>query len=78
MATNDDMRSSVAKTTGVIEHYEALAREFEVTVEEAGRSDAWSVYWFWLHWGQYRSLREGGDDEELKHLIREFYPTTAV
>ncbi|MDA0790268.1 MAG: hypothetical protein O2780_12525 [Proteobacteria bacterium] len=78
MAVHDEMRISVAKTTGAMAHYEAFAKEFGVSIEDAGRTDSWNSYWFWLHWGQFRSLQERGDDEELKNIIRVFYPIPAV
>lgn len=73
MAKDDVLRNSVAKSIGADAHYQRLASQFELSIDEAGRADAWNVYWFWLHWGQYKSMHESQDREELVHLINLFY-----
>ncbi len=73
LATNDNMRNSVIATLPSAEFYEAFAKEFDVTVEDAGRVEFQAAYWFWLHWNQFASMTTEKDIAELRHLIKNFY-----
>lgn len=46
-------------------------------MKEAARLDFMHQYWFWLHWGQFSSVNDPGDLQELSH-IEKFYITAAV
>ena len=43
------------------------------TEDEATRLAAGAQYWFWLHWGQWRSSMDEGDRRELRNMIERFY-----
>jgi hypothetical protein len=53
--------------------YEKLAEALGITVEEAMRADAVSLYWVWLHWGQFSSTNNKEDLDELGDTIGTFY-----
>jgi hypothetical protein len=71
-ATNDELRNSVIKTYGLTPHYEEMARVFDVTVDDAARTDFHNGCYFWLHWGQFSSTNDPHDLEELKGVIRTY------
>lgn len=50
-----------------------LCRRFELTPEEATQLAASAQYWFWLHWGQWRSSMDEGDQVELRNMVQRFY-----
>jgi hypothetical protein len=49
-----------------------------VSAEEAIRIDYASIYWMWLHWGQFASLKTEEDKAELEHLVSEYYTMPPV
>ena len=57
---------------------EEVARRFELTQAEATQLQATTLYWFWLHWGQWNTSNEEKDIAELKHMIRRFYTLPQV
>ena len=50
-----------------------LCRRFELTPEEATQLAASAQYWFWLHWGQWRSSMDEEDQAELRNMVQRFY-----
>ena len=52
---------------------EEIARRLELTSEEASQLQASTLYWFWLHWGQWNTSTEAKDLAELEHMVRRFY-----
>jgi hypothetical protein len=78
MANNRDLVASVAKSTGSDGYYREFGERFGLSVEEAGEADSWNAYWFWLHWGQYRSANDPSDVEEIANIIKTFCPTPSV
>ncbi len=52
---NRDAFLAMAKANGTEGYYRKLAAEFDLTYEQALDVDAQSIYWFWLHWGQYHN-----------------------
>lgn len=55
-AMDGEVQQALIKSIGASEYYEGFAQDFGLTYDEAGRADIWNVSWFWLHWGQYRSI----------------------
>ena len=50
-----------------------IARRLEISQEEATQLQSATLYWFWLHWGQWNTSNEAKDIAELKHMVRRFY-----
>jgi hypothetical protein len=75
LAENDNLRSSFDKANGMLGFYEGMASEFNISTDDAARSHYYSIYWFWLHWGQFSSSTEKRDLLELEILIRGLYST---
>lgn len=50
-----------------------VQRRLELTEDEATQLAAAAQYWFWLHWGQWRSSMDEGDRRELQNMIERFY-----
>ena len=69
MATNDELRRSFIKINHIEPYFEAMASEFDVSSDDAGRNDFANAYWFWLHWGQYSSTTDPKDLEALKLVL---------
>ena len=61
LAENDDLRNSFDKANGMFSFYEEMASEFSISPEDAARAHYYSIYWFWLHWGQHSSTKEKRD-----------------
>jgi hypothetical protein len=59
-------------------YYRAYAAEFGTTVEQAICTDSQNQYYFWLHWGQFASLKTTADEEELRNVARGFYSVPYV
>ena len=72
-ASNDLILRSNAAANGYGSWYEKLAEALGITVEEAIRADAVSLYWVWLHWGQFSSTNNKEDLDELGDTIGTFY-----
>lgn len=72
-AQNDDLRYSFDKTAGLSEFHESMAHNLGVSVDEAARSHYFTVYWFWVHWGQFSSTTERRDLTDLENLINRLY-----
>ncbi len=49
-----------------------------MNAEDALRIDFASLYWMWLHWSAFASLKTKEDEAELEHLISEFYSVPPV
>ena len=69
LATNDEFRRSYIKVNRLEPYFEEMASEFDVSLDDAARSDFANTYWFWLHWGQYSSTTDAKDLEDLKIVI---------
>lgn len=50
-----------------------VRRRLELSEDEATQLAAGAQYWFWLHWGQWRSSMDEGDRRELQNMIERFY-----
>ena len=74
-AQNDDLRNSFDNAAGLSEFYESMALELGVSIEDAARSHYFSIYWFWVHWGQFSSTTEERDLTDLENLVRRLYRT---
>ena len=72
-ATDDGLRNSVNKAQGNTEYLTELANKFGLSNEEAGKVDAYAMYWFWLHWGQFAASNSNEGLVELENLISTFY-----
>ena len=59
-------------------YYRAYAEEFGTTVEQAICTDSQNHYYFWLHWGQFASLKTTADEEELRNVARGYYAVPYV
>ena len=66
------------KANGTEGYYRKLAEQFDLKYEEALDVDASSLYWFWLHWGQFRSQKSPEDIEELGQTVGKFYQLPAM
>jgi hypothetical protein len=72
-ATNDLINQSNVAASDHWAWYEELSEALGIRAEEAMRPDAISLYWIWLHWGQYSSTNNKTDLDELGHTIGKFY-----
>ena len=77
-AANDEFRTSTAKAFGIEPYYDAFAERFQITAIDAGRVENMSLYYFWLHWGQYASSKSIEDIRELTNLVANFYTLPAI
>ena len=50
-----------------------ISRRMEISVEDANLLQSETLYWFWLHWGQWNTSTEQKDIEELINMIKRFY-----
>lgn len=67
------VQERAAKGT-VREHFiREVRRRLELTEDEATQLAASAQYWFWLHWGQWRSSMDEGDRLELRNMVQRFY-----
>jgi hypothetical protein len=78
LLANREAFTAFAKASGTDSYYQKLADEFDLTYEEALDVDAQSLYWFWLHWGQFRSQNSPEDIEELGQTVGKFYQLPAM
>ncbi len=58
---------------GSNERFEALGVSLGITPEEAGLVWHGCCAWYWLHWGQFRSMKTEADERELQNIVRSFY-----
>ena len=59
-------------------YYEAMARDLNLTFEQALDVDGACLFWFWLHWGQFSSLAMPEDIQELSQTVGKFYQQPAL
>ena len=78
MVNNDQLLESVISAYGAESYYQGFGDEFSISMKEAARLDFMHQYWFWLHWGQFSSVNDPRDLQELSHIIEKFYSTPAV
>ena len=78
LATNDEFRRSYIKVNRLESYFENMASEFDVSSDDAARSDFANTYWFWLHWGQYSSTTHPKDLEDLKIVIYPYVEMPAM
>ena len=76
--TNSELLSSVAKSHAHTLYHKAYAEEFDLDPDEAGRSDWYHCYFFWLHWGQYSSSTTPQDLAEITNIVTGWYQIPAV
>ena len=72
-ATNDLLMQSNTTANDYGSWYEELSGVLGISAEEAMRVDSVSLYWVWLHWGQYSSTNNKEDLDELGDTIGKFY-----
>ena len=72
-ATNDSLARINSAGNDFGSWYDELSAALGITAEEAMRLDALSLYWVWLHWGQYSSTNNKDDLDELGDTIGKFY-----
>jgi hypothetical protein len=75
-ATNDSLSQINSAGNDFGSWYEELSAALGITAEEAMRLDALSLYWIWLHWGQYSSTNNKDDLDELGDTIGMFYSSS--
>jgi hypothetical protein len=75
-ATNDSLSQINSAGNDSGSWYEELSAALGITAEEAMRLDALSLYWIWLHWGQYSSTNNKDDLDELGDTIGMFYSSS--
>lgn len=73
MASNPGLHQGYAKANNWDVWYRQMAEAFDMTVEEAIHFDSLSLYWFWLHWGQFSSTNTKADLNELGEAVGKFY-----
>ena len=76
--SSDVVIETLVAAYGAESYYQALGREFSLSVNAAARADCFNVHWFWLHWGHFSSSNDPEDLIELSHHIRTFYVTPVV
>lgn len=52
---------------------EELGRRLDLTEDQTTQLSATAHYWFWLHWGQWRSSMDERDLTELRNMVERFY-----
>ncbi len=75
-ATNDLLIQSNTAGNDYGSWYEELSAALGITAEEAMRVDSLSLYWVWLHWGQFSSTNNKKDLDELGDTIGKFYSSS--
>ena len=50
-----------------------IAKELNLSIEEARLVVRGASGWAWLHWAQFRSIKTEADTLELENIVREFY-----
>ena len=70
--------ASFTSANGMDGYYDRLAEDLGVPREQALSIDGQCIYWFWLHWGQYRSQNSPEDFAELAQTIGRFYQLPAM
>ena len=78
MVNNDQLLESAITAYGAESYYHQFGDQFSLSLKEAARLDFMHQYWFWLHWGQFSSVNDPGDLQELSHVIEKFYVIPAV
>jgi len=73
IATNPGLATIWLKATQTEPNYQAIANDLDISIDEAIQADFISLYWFWIHWGQYVSITTPEDRAELEHIITQFY-----
>ena len=77
-STNPSLGKLMVKAAGTEPTYQAIGEDLNISVDEAIQIDMWSLYWMWLHWGQFASINTPQDLAELEHLVAEFYSVPPV
>ncbi len=70
---NPELRKNWMTAAQIEPAYEVLANELNLGVDGAIQVDFMCLYWAWLHWGQYASIKTPEDLDELEHLVSVFY-----
>ena len=78
MAHDPNLAKLWLKATGAEAAYKSLGDGWDMNAEDALRIDFASLYWMWLHWSAFASLKTKEDEVELEHLISEFYSVPPV
>ena len=78
MLGSPDTLAAFMKANKTLDYYESLAEDLGISSEEAQKTDTMCIYWFWLHWGQFRSQNTLEDIEELAQTVGKFYQLPAM
>ena len=78
VAQNPELRARWVKIAGLEPAYAALGKAWNVSADEAIPIDMLATYWFWLHWGQFSSIKTQQDLAELEHLVSAYYAAPPV
>lgn len=55
-----------------------ICRRLEMSEDDATLLEASTLYWFWLHWGQWNTSNEQKDLDELTNMVKMFYTIPRV
>jgi len=72
-ASDDVLREGQMRDWGIQNYYEELGSELGISSTEASRNDWANVYYFWVHWGQWKCTNDEKDLEELENIITTMY-----
>ncbi len=75
---NDEVRRSVLRGVKLEEYFQKAGNNLDIDALEAERLDYLCQFYFWLHWGQYKTTSTQKDMDELKHLIASFYTLPGI
>ena len=78
MISNPESMSAFVKANQTEPYYTAIARDLNLTHEEALQVDSMCLYWFWLHWGQFSSLTLAEDLQGLSQTVGKFYQARSL
>ena len=73
LANNDQLGKAWIKAEDSYSTYEQIAEKLALDHDEARRVAYSCIYWWWLLWAQWASIKTDSDLVELQDLIRGFY-----
>ena len=73
MANNSELCKNWMESSGLDSAYKQLGNEMNVSAEGAIQVDNMCQGWMWLHWGQFKSIKNRSDLEELENIVSVFY-----
>ena len=78
VSQNEQLRMNMVDDFELRDFYQALASSRGVTIEQASQTDWSNAYWFWVHWGQWKTTHDEKSLAELKHVIRYYYSVPSM